>query len=292
MAQNLINRPSAVLLRFIEEAQQWCLGRREETIPVYLAAAHFFDIWRQQQPLPKRDMASIVLEPSTKDSTIQHLETFFSGRDLYRACGKPFRTSLLFYGPPGTGKTSFIQGIASKYSLPLYYLILQGMGDAELLGAVSKVPRYSVMVIEDIDTAVVQWGAEGDATGCPTGTGLLNAIDGLFSGDGRILIMTANDLSKLNYRLLRPGRIDRQVMIGNASQSQAKKLFCNVFKALEKGTSEKLGDQAERFAELIPGGEKSPASIQTFLLDHTSPEQALGGVAKWLEMDKNIADEK
>lgn len=56
-------------------------------------------------------------------------------------------------------------------------------------------------------------------------SGLLNAIDGVASHEGRVLVMTTNKPEKLDDALIRPGRVDLQVAFGNATQPQIKELF-------------------------------------------------------------------
>jgi chaperone BCS1 len=60
-------------------------------------------------------------------------------------------------------------------------------------------------------------------------SGLLNAIDGVASHEGRVLIMTTNKPEKLDDALIRPGRVDLQVAFGNATQPQIKELFGRMY---------------------------------------------------------------
>ncbi|KAI5461610.1 BCS1 N terminal-domain-containing protein [Mariannaea sp. PMI_226] len=60
-------------------------------------------------------------------------------------------------------------------------------------------------------------------------SGLLNAIDGVASHEGRILIMTTNKPESLDEALIRPGRVDVQVGFKNASSGQATELFHRMY---------------------------------------------------------------
>ena len=62
-----------------------------------------------------------------------------------------------------------------------------------------------------------------------TFSGLLNALDGGRSQEGRILMMTTNHREKLDPALLRPGRADMHVELNMASESQMKGLFKKFF---------------------------------------------------------------
>lgn len=56
-------------------------------------------------------------------------------------------------------------------------------------------------------------------------SGLLNAIDGVFTCDGRILIMTTNHPEVLDSALIRPGRIDSKYLFDNCNKEQIKGLY-------------------------------------------------------------------
>jgi len=60
-------------------------------------------------------------------------------------------------------------------------------------------------------------------------SGLLNAIDGVASHEGRVLIMTTNKPESLDEALIRPGRVDLQVGFTNATRSQARQLFQRMY---------------------------------------------------------------
>lgn len=65
-------------------------------------------------------------------------------------------------------------------------------------------------------------------------SGLLNAIDGVASHEGRVLIMTTNKPEALDDALIRPGRVDLQVAFTNATQEQARELFERMYEADSK----------------------------------------------------------
>ncbi|KPM36862.1 hypothetical protein AK830_g9688 [Neonectria ditissima] len=143
-------------------------------------------------------------------------------------------------------------------------------------------------------------------------SGLLNAIDGVASHEGRILIMTTNKPESLDEALIRPGRVDVQVGFKNASSAQAGELFHRMYEAsrakqLANGSaaSAAKGDKAgaapkqdevldvtmaelrgisDKFGALIPEGMFSPAEIQGFLLKRKkTPRKALEEAEEWIE---------
>lgn len=147
-------------------------------------------------------------------------------------------------------------------------------------------------------------------------SGLLNAIDGVASHEGRILIMTTNKPESLDEALIRPGRVDVQVGFKNATGAQASELFYRMYemsrnkpvpmsktkpaapkaqngsihslldnKGKETTLSiEELKEISQEFGQLIPEGMFSPAEIQGFLLKRKkSPRKALEDASGWIE---------
>merc|ERR1712059_158228 len=62
-----------------------------------------------------------------------------------------------------------------------------------------------------------------------TFSGLLNAIDGVTSTEGRIVFMTTNYVDRLDPALIRPGRVDLQQYVGHSSHRQCMKMFENFY---------------------------------------------------------------
>jgi chaperone BCS1 len=60
-------------------------------------------------------------------------------------------------------------------------------------------------------------------------SGLLNAIDGVASHEGRVLVMTTNFIETLDSALLRPGRVDMQIEFTLATKHQIREIFIRMF---------------------------------------------------------------
>ena len=63
-------------------------------------------------------------------------------------------------------------------------------------------------------------------------SGLLNAMDGVSSSDGRLLFMTTNYAERLDAALIRPGRVDYKCYVGHATEYQAYRMFQNFYPEL------------------------------------------------------------
>lgn len=104
-------------------------------------------------------------------------------------------------------------------------------------------------------------------------SGLLNAIDGVASHEGRVLIMTTNKPETLDDALIRPGRVDLQVAFTNATTEQSRELFERMYEAdsrhqgkVADGTDEKNVDGYTRLPSETP--DSNGVSASEVLDDH------------------------
>jgi chaperone BCS1 len=258
---------------------------------------------------PARKLDSVSIEAARKASMINDMTTYLASRKWYSDRGIPWRRGYLFYGPPGTGKTSISMAVASTFNLPLHIINLtgNGMNDDKLQHTFNSLPNACIVLLEDIDSAGIgrasSSAASAEAT-CeddedkylPRGrrskqpasvtlSGLLNAIDGPCSREGRILICTTNSPDALDPALVRPGRIDMKILFGHASAEVSESLFLHIFEDPSgKETRHDLSTMARKFAAIIPEDRFSPAEVQSYLLLHRwDPVEALGGAEKWVE---------
>jgi chaperone BCS1 len=123
----------------------------------------------------------------------------------------------------------------------------------------SSIPINSIVLMEDIDCAFLERKEGDDKRSKVTFSGLLNAIDGVAAGEGRLLFATTNHIARLDPALIRPGRIDRKLYIGPANREQAQRLFLRFFPHASEPT-------AQAFAESIPLGKVTMSALQTHLL--------------------------
>ena len=224
--------------------------------------------WTRVATRPSRPMDTVVLEHDQKERVLADINEYLhpGSPRWYANRGIPYRRGYLFHGPPGTGKTSLSFAIAGIFGLDIYCIsLLEPTLTEEDLGLLfNNLPRRCVVLLEDIDSAGLvrrdepeeaekakdkdantQIGAEiakaiksvqdkSDKTKNNQGislSGLLNAIDGVASHEGRVLVMTTNFPEKLDEALIRPGRVDMEVGFTMASRSQIRKLFVRMYSA-------------------------------------------------------------
>ncbi|KAI9015981.1 hypothetical protein DFJ74DRAFT_757833 [Hyaloraphidium curvatum] len=225
----LLGRSRAPLISLIQSAARAYIAKEKGRTVVF--AADGYGNWRRTRSRPVRPLESVVMERGVKVEILRDVVEFLGSENWYGNRGIPYRRGYLFYGPPGTGKTSFVSALAGALRLNIYVLSLsnRGLTDDNLIELMSMTPARCVLLLEDVDAAFVSRELDGSATGKAAGSltfsGLLNAIDGVAAQEGRILCMTTNHIERLDPALIRPGRIDVQVLFDRASQWQAAELF-------------------------------------------------------------------
>ncbi len=207
----MLGRSQAPLRRLLEEVQDLSVLHPGVTVRIWVASGYWEDLHKDD-----RAMDSVILPPGQLDRVIKDAEWFFGAADWYASRGVPHRRGYLLHGPPGTGKTSLAFVIASHLKRRLHYINLGSVKtDESLHEAFSSVEKGSIVLIEDIDSAVAtHTRIDGKAAESKSLSGILNAIDGIIASEGRLLIMTTNHPDKLDPALVRPGRIDLQEEIG------------------------------------------------------------------------------
>jgi mitochondrial chaperone BCS1 len=233
------------------------------------------EMWCPASWQPKRPLSSLILADSILEDTLEDLRDFYRSSAWYAERGIPYRRGYLLHGPPGTGKTTLVLALAGELKLPVATLNLSNrlISDDSVRMLVNGLPAAALLLIEDIDCAFKDWRDTTAASGV-TLSGLLNALDGVSSRDGRVLFLTTNHPERLDPALLRPGRVDRKIELGYATPDQARRLYLWFYRGCGLGHSELL-HEAERFAAQVRPGRIGMAAIQEHLLRHRhSPESA------------------
>ena len=186
---------------------------------------------------PKRDIDGVILSEKNKRELIKHLEWFKGAKPLYKKFGITYKTGILLKGPPGTGKSSLAQAVASYMNLPLCIITT-----SDLFSKRNELKPRTVILIEDIDRESVS-GVDDDneedkkekkdltlaEVSAQNHVGkLLQILDGALSPEGVIFIMTTNHPDRIDPALIRPGRVDKELMLDYFDMDMALEL-CKKF---------------------------------------------------------------
>ena len=206
------------------------------------------EYWTKVPSYTPRLLESVILKPGEMKHLVRDVETFKAAKQRYHQLGVPYHRGYLFYGPPGTGKTSLVSALAARCGMSIYLIGLTNFNDKSLMGAIYDVSPNSVILFEDIDCMKTgnarpgpgKWAKnrmlEGlddradprDQSGV-TLSGLLNVLDGFNAPEDVLFVMTTNKIETLDPALLRPGRIDYRLFLGEATEEQKIELYRRFF---------------------------------------------------------------
>jgi len=256
------------------EAQEATVSPDEKTVGIY---SHNYGNWSKIDGRMPRSEESVVLDEGMMKEILFRTEEFFTSRKWYQRLGIPYRMGFLFHGRPGNGKTSTAVALASKFDRDIYIARVDCLTDGHFRQLIASVPPHSILIIEDVDCFFQDRESN---SGVPfsepvlTFSGFLNALDGVTSSEGRLLIMTTNHINRLDEALIRPGRADHHFEFKNASQEQALELFRRFF-------PDELGLAVEFQIAVGRDREYSMSNLQKFLMDNRNdPTAAVRAVEK------------
>ncbi|MCF1685658.1 ATP-dependent zinc metalloprotease FtsH [Tetragenococcus halophilus] len=140
--------------------------------------------------------------------------------------GARIPAGVLLEGPPGTGKTLLAKAVAGEAGVPFYSIsgsdfveMFVGVGASRVrdLFETAKKNAPAIIFIDEIDAVARQRGAGmggGHDEREQTLNQLLVEMDGFEGNEGVIVISATNRSDVLDPALLRPGRFDRQILVG------------------------------------------------------------------------------
>lgn len=152
----------------------------------------------------------------------------------------PWRRGLMLYGPPGSGKSSFTKSLAESLGIPIYLFFLNTLSDQEFIREWGSMQSPCIALLEDFDN--VFHGREPQTEHKSlTFDCVLNQISGVASANGVYLVVTTNDISKIDPAMgvskegsggisTRPGRVDRVLYMGEAPTEQREKIAKHILK--------------------------------------------------------------
>ncbi|CAG0925287.1 unnamed protein product, partial [Notodromas monacha] len=230
-----LGRDRQLYFEILEDARQIALEEYQGRTVMYTAMG---SEWRQLgQPKKRRPLQSVVLADGVSEKLLGDVKEFIANPAWYSDRGIPYRRGYLLYGPPGCGKSSFIFALAGalEYGICVLNLSERGLSDDRLNHLLAVAPEQSIILLEDIDAAFVSREESPNVRAAFEGlsrltlSGLLNALDGVASSEGRLLFMTTNYKERLDAALIRPGRVDVQEFVGYCSPEQAAAMFNNFY---------------------------------------------------------------
>lgn len=157
---------------------------------------------------------------------VQELVEFLRDPSKFQRLGGQIPRGVLMTGPPGTGKTLLAKAIAGEAKVPFFSIsgsdfveMFVGVGASRVRDMFEQAKKQSpcIIFIDEID-AVGRHRGGGHGGGNDEREQTLNQLlvemDGFEGNEGIIVIAATNRPDVLDKALLRPGRFDRQVVVG------------------------------------------------------------------------------
>lgn len=157
---------------------------------------------------------------------VRELVEFLRDPGKFQRLGGRIPRGVLMVGPPGTGKTLLAKAIAGEAKVPFFTIsgsdfveMFVGVGASRVRDMFDQAKKHApcIIFIDEIDAVGRHRGAGlggGHDEREQTLNQLLVEMDGFEMNDGIIVIAATNRPDVLDPALLRPGRFDRQVVVG------------------------------------------------------------------------------
>lgn len=158
---------------------------------------------------------------------VEEVVDFLRDPTKFQKLGGRIPKGILMVGPPGTGKTLLAKAIAGEAKVPFFTMagsdfveMFVGVGASRVRDLFEQAKKNApcIIFIDEIDAVGRKRGGAGFSGGHDEREQTLNQMlvemDGFEGSEGVIIIAATNRADVLDNALTRPGRFDRQVMVG------------------------------------------------------------------------------
>jgi cell division protease FtsH len=157
---------------------------------------------------------------------VREIVDFLKDPQRFESVGGRIPRGILLVGPPGTGKTLLARSMAGEAGVPFmsvsgsdFVEMYAGVGASRVRKLFKEARRYKscIIFIDELDAVGRNRGGNSlsHEEREQTLNQLLVEMDGFIRSDSIIIVAATNRQDILDPALLRPGRFDRQVMVGN-----------------------------------------------------------------------------
>lgn len=168
---------------------------------------------------------------------LEEIVDFLKNPKKYNEIGARIPKGILLVGPPGTGKTYISKACAGEAGVPFFTIsgsdfveMFVGVGASRVRDLFEQAKKNSpcIVFIDEIDAVGRKRGAGlggGNDEREQTLNQLLVEMDGFAQNSGIIILAATNRPDVLDPALLRPGRFDRQIVIGRPDIRGREEIF-------------------------------------------------------------------
>src|SRR5215210_2667987 len=231
MVPTMFDRVGDSLNQIPDVTQRW--------LPVaflVLMIALVYLLWRTLQLMPRIKPSHV--DASSKSSVtwkdvaglqeakseLQEVVDFLRNPDRFERLGARVPKGIMLYGPPGTGKTLLAKAVAHEsgaeffsQSASAFVEMFAGLGAARIRKLFTDARKHApaIIFIDELDAVgAARTGHGFNREQDQTLNQLLVELDGFSKTDQVVVMGASNRLQDLDPALLRPGRFDRQILVG------------------------------------------------------------------------------
>ncbi len=258
-----IGRDESIARQFLDHVVAEYNASKPNFIRVYHSDPTYGN-WLYQTTIAARPLSSVILPSKDMNHLLERIASFLGNREYYMKFGVPYKMGITLYGIPGGGKTTALQALAGHFKMNMYMLRLgdPGMTDISFNKLMSRVPRRSIVIIEDLDATLHgRKNVAGSESNTVSGTGLLNGLDGTGSYDGVIVAITTNHIEVVDAAVIRKGRCgDVKIEFKPVVHDQVKRMFLRFHELAPERIASEFADA------VIVHPNLSMAQIQDYML--------------------------
>ncbi len=237
------------------EKPGWWVTLLTSLLPILLFVFLFFFLMQQSQGGGNRVMsfgksrAKLHTDEKTKvtfadvagadeeKEELAEVVEFLKNPKKFNELGAKIPKGVLLFGPPGTGKTLLARAVAGEAGVPFFSIsgsdfveMFVGVGASRVRDLFDQAKKNApcIVFIDEIDAVGRQRGAGlggGHDEREQTLNQLLVEMDGFNPNEGIIIVAATNRPDILDPALLRPGRFDRQIVVGTPDVEGRKEIL-------------------------------------------------------------------
>ncbi len=222
---------SKSMLNYVKKKQGKDIDLEESNETV--SSISYFEKKKTEEPKIQIGFDDVAGLEEIKDDLMDVID-FLNNEDKYRSMDAKVPRGIMLYGPPGTGKTLIAKAIAGEAKATFIYssgsefvekYVGVGAKRVRTIFERARKDAPSIIFIDEIDALGAKRNSESNNEKDQTLNQLLIELDGFNNTSNVIVIAATNRMDLLDEALLRPGRFDRKIYVGNPNYHSRLKIL-------------------------------------------------------------------
>ncbi len=195
----------------------------EESNEESVGSTSYFEKKKTEEPKIQIGFDDVAGLEEIKEDLMDVID-FLNNEEKYKSMDAKVPRGILLYGPPGTGKTLIAKAVAGEAKATFIYssgsefvekYVGVGAKRVRMIFERARKESPSIIFIDEIDALGAKRNTESNNEKDQTLNQLLIELDGFNNVNNVIVIAATNRIDLLDDALLRPGRFDRKIYVGN-----------------------------------------------------------------------------